>query len=364
MTITTTSTSETLEALEARIFEAVLGTVDVFSIYIGDKLDLYRTLARNGPLSRNDLCARTGINRRYADEWLEQQVTTGFLTVDDPAAAPTDRRYSISAAHAEVLTSNDSLSYLAPFVRLIVAGTLKLPDLLDAYTSGGGVPWAAFGPDMRTGQADMNRPWFINQLGSTWFPAVDGLHERLTAGSEVADVGCGEGWSTIAMAQSYPRSRFTGFDIDAPSVHAARAHAVAAGVDDRVSFQLVDAAEVRSPGSFDVVTAFECIHDMGDPVGVLATIRESVKPDGWVVVMEEAVGDRFGDRTDEVERLMYGFSLFVCLPDGMSHEGSVGTGTVIRLATLERYAREAGFAGIEVLPIEHDLWRFYRLNQR
>jgi SAM-dependent methyltransferase len=253
---------------------------------------------------------------------------------------------------------------LTPFVRLVTAGGIQLPALIDAYRNGGGVSWEQYGDDMRTGQAEMNRPWFMKALGSEWFPGVPALHDRLSQpGARVADIGCGEGWSTIAIARAYPELTVDGFDIDEASIAAAREHAVAEDVADRIRFHRVDGATIPEEDVYDVVTLFECVHDMAYPVDVLETARKLVRSDGHVVVMDEAVGDAFGDRTDEVERLMYGFSLFVCLPDGMSHEGSVGTGTVMRPSRLEGYAQRAGFSGIGVLPIENDLWRFYELHQ-
>lgn len=360
--MTTINESTTTEVFAERVFEAALGAIDLWSIYVGDKLDLYRTLAAHGPLTCGELSARTSMHRRYAHEWLEQQVTTGIIEVDDADLEPEARRYSIGRAQAEVLTDADSLAYLAPFARLLVAGAIQLPSLLDAYRSGTGVPWADFGEDMRTGQADMNRPWFLEELASTWLPAVPEIHDRLTAGARVADIGCGEGWSSIGIALGYPNVTVDGYDIDAPSVDAARRHAAAAGVADRVRFHHADASDLGLAAHYDLVTAFECIHDLPSPVDVLGTMRRLAADDGHVVIMDEAVGDRFGSRTDEVERLMYGFSLFVCLPDGMAHQPSAGTGTVFRQSTLESYAYEAGFNGVEVLPIANDLWRFYRLK--
>jgi SAM-dependent methyltransferase len=350
------------DAFAGRVFGAALGAVDLWSMYVGDKLGLYRALAETGPATRAELADRTGMHRRYCHEWLEQQVTSGILAVDDPALPADERRYRIPTAHAGVLTDADSLAYLAPFVRLITAAGVQLPALLGAYRTGGGVSWAEFGVDMRTGQAEMNRPWFMSELGTTWFPAVPELQARLVAGAAVADIGCGEGWSSIAIALAYPQATVDGFDIDAPSIEAARRHAERAGVADRVRFHATDAATLDHPDGYDVVTAFECIHDLPYPVEVLSTMRQVVKDDGIVVVMDEAVADSFGERFDDVERLMYGFSLFICLPDGMSHPGSAGTGTVIRPETLAGYARSAGFSGVEVLPIDNELWRFYRLQ--
>lgn len=361
--MTTENTAVTTDEFAERVFGSVLGALETWSIYVGDKFGIYEALAGNGPMTRSELAARTGMHRRYADEWLEHQVTSGILEVNDPHLPVEDRIYSIGAAQAEVLAERDSLAFLAPFARLVVAGGIQLPSLIDAYRTGGGVSWEQFGTDMRTGQAEMNRPWFINELGTTWFPAVDWLHDMLDSGARVADVGCGEGWSSIAMAMSYPGVTVDGYDIDQPSMDAASRHAATLGVSDRVKFHSADAAEQAESGPYDLVTAFECIHDLSDPVAVLESMRAMSGDSGRVVVMDEAVGDRFGERTDEVERLMYGFSLFVCLPDGMSHQPSAGTGTVMRPSTLEKYAREAGFSGIEVLPIANDLWRFYELKK-
>lgn len=355
--------TETTDGLVERVFESVLGMIDAWSIYVGDKLGFYDALA-GAELSRDELASQTDTNWRYVGEWLEQQVTTGLLAVDDPALSADQRVYSLPESHREVLVDRDSVNFLTPFVRLVTAGGIQLPALLDAYRGGGGVSWEQFGPDMRTGQADMNRPWFMNALGSEWFPSVPSLQERLMSpDARVADIGCGEGWSSIAIAKAYPGLTVDGFDVDEASMIAARQHAAEAGVADRVRFHHVDGATIVGEHVYDVVTLFECVHDMAYPVEVLETAKGLVKPDGHVVVMDEAVGERFGERTDEVERLMYGFSLFVCLPDGMSHEGSVGTGTVMRKSQLEEYARTAGFAGVSVLPIENDLWRFYSLEQ-
>jgi SAM-dependent methyltransferase len=349
------------DAFAGRVFTAALGAVDLWSIYTGDKFGLYRALAESGPATRPELTERTGMHQRYCHEWLEQQVTSGILAVDDPTRPADERRYRLPEGHAEVLTDADSLTYLAPFVRLMSAAGVQLPSLLDAYRTGGGVSWAQFGVDMRTGQAEMNRPWFLSELGNTWFPAIPELHSRLEAGAAVADVGCGEGWSSIAIALAYPNVTVDGFDIDTPSIEAARRHAARAGVADRIRFHDTDAATLDHPDGYDVVTAFECIHDLPYPVPVLSTMRRVVKDGGIVLVMDEAVADAFGDRFDDVERLMYGFSLFICLPDGMSHPDSSGTGTVIRPATLKRYAESAGFSDVEVLPVDNELWRFYRL---
>ncbi len=178
----------------------------------------------------------------------------------------------------------------------------------------------------------------------------------------MADIGCGGGWSSISIARAYPGVEVHGFDLDEPAIERARVNAETAGVSDRVTFHAVDPGEAGPAHRYDLVTAFECIHDMPHPVPVLAKMHSIVDEGGAVMVMDEGVAETFTAPGDELERLMYGFSTLVCLPDGMAHPDSVGTGTVMRPATMERYAREAGFSGIEILPIEAGFWRFYRLR--
>ena len=214
---------------------------------------------------------------------------------------------------------------------------------------------------MRTAQAEANRPLYLGPLGSEWLPALPEVHQALTDGGAVADIGCGEGWSSIGIAEAYPASRVDGFDVDAASVEAARSHAEERGLGDRVTFHLVDGAGGGEAGSYDLVTAFECVHDLPDPVSVLMNARRLVRAGGTVLVMDERVPEAFTGPGDPVEQLMYGFSLLVCLPDGLSHDGSVGTGTVMRPDQLRGLRPEAGFVDLEVLPIENDVFRFYRL---
>ncbi|HSJ28047.1 MAG TPA: class I SAM-dependent methyltransferase, partial [Acidimicrobiia bacterium] len=273
------------------------------------------------------------------------------------------RVYRLPAGHAEALLDRDSLLYQTPFVRIVGSSAGKLPALLDAYRTGGGVSWAEFGADTRTGQAEMNRPIYLGLLGSEWFPAVPELHARLIeGGARVADIACGEGWSSIAIASAYPGVQVDGFDIDGPSIEQARRNAADAGVSDRVRFHLGDAAAIDRTDTYDAVVGFEFVHDLPSPIDVLSTMRRIVKPDGHVVVMDERVADSFTDDADDIERLMYGISLFVCLPDSMAHRPSVATGTLIRPSVMDAYAKEAGFASARALPIEHDMWRFYRLE--
>ncbi|MET0766821.1 MAG: class I SAM-dependent methyltransferase [Aeromicrobium sp.] len=349
------------EQLADRLFGATLGALDVLSIHLGDRLGLYTVLAERGPLTATELADGAGIHPRYAREWLEQQVVAGLLEVDDAATDADHRRFVLPAEHVGALADPDAIDHFTPIVRVVATAASRVDALVDAYRAGGGVPWEAYGPGMRTGQAGGNRPAFLHLLAQEWIPAVPGLVETLSSGARIADIGCGEGWSSIAMARGFPSVTVDGYDIDAASVEAATQHAAEAGVSDRVRFHLADAGSLDGE-PYDLVTAFECIHDLPDPVAVLTSMRELAGTDGVVLVMDERVPEEFtGHSEDPVEQLMYGFSIAVCLPDSMSTTPSRATGTVMRPAVLRGYAREAGFADVEVLDIEHDLWRFYRL---
>jgi cyclopropane fatty-acyl-phospholipid synthase-like methyltransferase len=200
-------------------------------------------------------------------------------------------------------------------------------------------------------------------LGKDYLPAVPGLAARLSADppARIADIGCGLGWSSIGMARAFPKVRVDGFDLDEPSVREGQAIVREAGLADRVTIQLRDAADPALAGGYDLVTAFECIHDMSDPVGALRTMRRLAGEGGTVLILDERVAERFDPDAGDIERLMYGFSVLHCLPVGMVDQPSAGTGTVMRTPTLRRYAQAAGFADVEVLPVENIFFNFYRL---
>ncbi|MCW0216002.1 MAG: class I SAM-dependent methyltransferase [Pseudonocardia sp.] len=353
------------DALVERLFGAVLAALDLQAVHLGDRLGWYRCLAgAAGGLTPPELAGRTATAERYAREWLEQQAVTGILTVDDPSAGPRERRYRLPDEHVEPLTDELSTAYLVPLARLLAAFGARTDDLVTAYRSGGGVTWAQQGPHAREAQAAANRPMFLGALGREYLPSIPDVDAALRGGGQVADVGCGFGRSSIGIALAYPDATVDGFDLDAPSIEAAKRHAREAGVAERVRFHLTDMsgpAGSRTAG-YALVTAFECIHDLPDPVSVLAGMRTLAEPDGVVLVMDERVAEGFTAPGDDIERLMYGYSLLCCLPDGLAHPPSVGTGTVMRPDTLRRYAVQAGFSGIEVLDIVDDFFRFYRLR--
>ena len=351
------------DAFVERLLDSAGGVFDIFTIHIGNQLGLYQTLTEAGPLTSVDLAARTNTHERYIREWLEQQTVTGILEVENPQAGATTRRFRLSPAHAEVLTEQDSLNYLAPLAQLIVGAVYPLTKVLDAFRNGGGVPYSDYGADFREGQAAINRAMFLQELPNDWLPAIPDIHTRLQADppARIADFGCGGGWSTIGMAQAYPNAIVEGFDLDEPSIEMARANAAAAGMNGRLHFHVRDAGDPELAGQYDLVTAFECVHDMSDPVGALSTMRRLVNGSGTVLIADERVSDSFTPEGNDVEWMMYGWSVLHCLPVGMADHPSVGTGTVMRTDTLRQYAQTAGFREVEVLPIDNFFFRIYRL---
>jgi 2-polyprenyl-3-methyl-5-hydroxy-6-metoxy-1,4-benzoquinol methylase len=350
-------------ALVERIFRNGIAVLEMLSIYVGDKLGLYRALAQSGPSTASELARGAGIDERYGREWLEQQAVAGLLEVETESADGAKRKYRLAPGHAEVLLDGDSLNYVLPITWAIPGLAATLPSLLTAYRRGGGVPYSDYGSEFRSSIALLNRPMFLNQLASEWLPAMPDVDRRLRADppARVADVGCGTGWSSIAIAKAYPKVRVDGFDLDAPSIASARENAAKTGIGDRLTFEARDAAAGGHAGTYDLVTAFETIHDMSDPVPVLRAMRALVAPGGAVFVADEKVAETFTAPGDELERFMYGWSVLHCLPVGRVDPPGLGTGTIMRPEILRRYATQAGFTGVEILPIEHDFWRFYRL---
>lgn len=362
-TETVRSTTDQAAAFVGRLFEAALGTVDVLTVYIGDRLGLYVALRDEGSATPSELASRCSVNERYTREWLEQQTTTGILTVDDVAAPGHDRRYSLPEAHAAALTDPESPLSMAPLAKAFAACAVALPKILDAFRKGGGVSWADFGPDAIEAQGDFNRPWLLSSFGTEYLPLIPDVHQRLVADppAHVADFACGVGWASVAIAHAYPKAIVHGFDLDESSIEIAKKNASEEGLSDRVSFEVRDIAESSFEGGYDLVVVIEAIHDLSRPVDALRSIHKVLAPGGCAIVADEKVADVFTPG-DEMERLFYGFSVLLCLPAGMSEQPSAATGTVMRADTMRSYANEAGFTDVEVLDMPHDLLRFYRLN--
>ena len=351
------------DAFVDRLLQSTSGVFDIFTIYIGDRLGFYKELSSNSFLNSVELADRTGTQERYVREWLEQQTVTGILEVEDVKVAASERRFRLPAGHREILVERDSLNYLAPLSQLVVGAVSPIGSVLEAFKNGGGVPYSDYGADLREGQAGINRSLFLQELGQEWLPSIPDIHQRLQEkpAAKVADIGMGAGWSSIGIAQTYPDVLIDGYDLDEASVELARNNALEVGLNGRLNFHISDASDIELNGRYDLVTIFEALHDMSDPVAALRSARRLVDQNGAVLVVDERVGDEFTPTGNDVEWMMYGWSVLHCLPAGMAKQPSAGTGTVMRTATLKRYAREAGFRDVEILPIENFFFRVYRL---
>jgi 2-polyprenyl-3-methyl-5-hydroxy-6-metoxy-1,4-benzoquinol methylase len=348
------------ETLARRLFTDALGALELYTVYVGERLGLYRALAEGGPATSAELAGRTGTVERYVREWLEHHAASGLLAVDDPAADPLARRFRLPAGHVPVLADPDDVRYAAFKGVELVRAARPMPDVVEAFRHGGAPPPLSWAPE---GRAEFNRALFVNLLGREWLPAIGAVDRRLRAEppARVADLGCGTGWSSIAMATAYPRIRVDGLDLDPDVIAVAGENAREAEVADRVRFSVLDAADPDLPGRYDLVTIFEALHDMARPVEALAAARGLLAEGGSVVVADEPVADQLTVPASEMERYAYGWSVVSCLPSAMGDPGTAATGAVMRPGTLARYAQAAGFAHTEALPLDTDVWRFYRL---
>jgi 2-polyprenyl-3-methyl-5-hydroxy-6-metoxy-1,4-benzoquinol methylase len=346
------------EAFASRLTESTNGGFDVAAAYLGLQLGLYRSLADEGPASPAQLAARTGTNERLIREWLEQQAATAILDATRDGDA---WRFSLPDDHAPVLLDPDALDCLGGTIKAQIACFTLLPRLVEAYTSGRGIPFADYGPDMIEGQAASTRPVYSAELAA-WFAAVPDVATTLASdAARILDIGCGEGWSSVIMARTFPNARVEGVDLDPASIAIAAATAEREGVADRVKFEVRDAASLAGAG-FNVATMFEMLHDLAHPVAVLRAAREALAPGGVVLVADEITEDEFAGPAGEGDRRHYGWSVLHCLPASMTEPDSAATGTVIRPSTVRAYAEQAGFASVEIVPVESVAFRLYLLR--
>lgn len=349
--------------LALRLRQSTLGWFDVLTLYVGQKLGLYAALATDGPLDAAGLARRTGTQPRYVREWLEQQAVGGLLTVDDPATAPERRRYALPAGHARVLVERDDPLWQGDRPLSLLPLARQMPQLLTAFRNGGGIASADHDDDSRRAQASLGRVDYLRSM-ATWIDAVPELDARLRRQppARVADLGCGAGWSAIALAGAYPLVHVDGFDVDAASLALAEANAREAGVADRVRFATRDAADPALAGGYDLAMVFEALHDMPRPVDALRTLHRLAGDDGVVLVVDLKVAPAFAAPGSELDRFVYGWSVLSCLASSMTGPDPAGTGAAMRPDTLREYARAAGFKAVEILDIPHDGWTFYRLR--
>lgn len=336
--------SDKLMAFVFRAVEEVGATLNTALVVMGDRLGLYKALAGGGPLSSEVLAQRTGTAERYVREWLNAQAAGGYVDYD-----PESGRYSLSPEHAVALTDPDSPAFLPGIFQIALGSLHDSPRITEAAKTGDGVGWDDHVADVHEGCERFFRPGYNANLVSGWLPALDGVVDKLQRGATVADVGCGHGASTIMMAQAFPDSTFVGFDYHAESIETARRRAASAGVSERVGFEVAPAAGF--PGRmYDLVTMFDCLHDMGDPVGAARHVRESLAPDGTWMIVEPAAGDTVTDNLNPVGRAYYCFSTLLCCPASLSQEVGLALGA------------QAGEARIREVVTDGGLGQFRRIS--
>ncbi|MFK3978791.1 class I SAM-dependent methyltransferase [Micromonospora sp. NPDC050397] len=344
------------DALAERLFQDTIGALEMYAVYLGDQLGYYRVMASSDWFTADDLAERSGTASRYCEEWLSHQAVREIVEVQDVRAQP--RRYRLPAEHVPVLADPDSLLNSTGNALNLARFGRRLPELVEAYRAGNAPPAMPWGPE---GRAEANRAVFLNLLGKQWLPSIPELDQRLRVpGARIADIACGTGWSSVAMAQAYREASVDGIDLDGDAIEEAKRHARDSGVADRVRFVAGDAAGFGAGQRYDLVTIIEALHDMAQPVAALRAVREALADSGSVLVIDTRTEDEFTVPGTAYEQLEFGWSLLACLPDAME-PGSAATGMVMRPSTLRRYAAEAGFTEVRVLPIDTPYWRFYEL---
>jgi SAM-dependent methyltransferase len=326
-----------LEQFVFRAVDEVGATLNAALVVMGDKLGLYRALAGAGGLTPSELAERTGTAERYVREWLAAQAAGGYVEYD-----PATGRYTLPPEQAVALTDESSPAYLPGFFQIAIGSVLDSPRITDAVRTGEGVGWHEHVHDVHEGCERFFRPGYNANLIDAWLPALDGVVEALERGARVADIGCGHGASTILMAQAFPNSTFVGSDYHAGSIETARQRAQAAGLGNRVRFETAAAATHPGEG-YDLVTMFDCLHDMGDPVGAARKVRELLADDGTWMIVEPAAGDSVEDNLNPVGRAYYGFSTLLCTPASLSQDVGLALGAQAGEARIREVVEAAGF---------------------
>jgi len=327
-----------LEAFMVRALGDLGAAISGLMVYLGDQLGLYKAMANIGPLTSKELAAETATDERYVREWLDNQAAGGYVTYDVES-----RTYELPPEQALALADEDGPAFLPGGFTGVVAAYVDADTFVDAFRTGRGVGWHEHDRRLFVGTERLFRPGYKDYLVSEWIPRLEGVESRLRAGANAADVGCGHGASTILMAQTYTASRFVGFDYHEASIATARRRASEAGVADRVRFEVASAKDYPQEG-FDLVTFFDCLHDMGDPVGAAVHARRALSDDGTVMLVEPFAGDRPEDNHNPLGRAFYGFSTVVCTMASRAQEVGLALGAQAGEARLREIFEQAGFA--------------------
>jgi SAM-dependent methyltransferase len=349
---------EAVGAFAQRVLADGTATITFLLAALGDRLSLFRVLADAGPLRPDDLAARAGIVPRYAVEWLSAMAAAGYVEYD-----PASGRFALPAAHVPVLALDDTPASLGAVLQWTLGVAPALDRIAAAFRTGHGVAPQEYGPDLWPAIERLSAPMYVNSLVPEWLPHLPAIDAALVAGADVADVGCGAGRALIALAQAYPRSRFTGFDTVAAQVERARANARAAGVEDRVRFEVRDAT-AGLPDRYDLICTFDVVHDCPDPVGLLRAVRAALRANGTYLCLEMKCGDTLADNLNPSGALYYGVSVLYCLSASLAadpHGAALGSYGVPEVRLAELCAR-AGFGTVRRLPIDHPIGTLYEVR--
>lgn len=347
---------EQAQAFLGQVFGDLTGLTNTALASIGDRLGLFKNLATGGPATSQELAARTGMNERYLREWLGGMASAGYLTYD-----PRDSRFALPPAHAPTLAEEGGPLFLGGVQQEMLGTLATLGRVMTAFRHGGGVAPADFADDTWEGIERFTNGWFNNLLVQQWLPLMPDVQAKLAQGAEVADVGCGHGRALITLAQTFPASRYVGFDLLPEQIERARANATAAGVSDRVRFEQRDAA-AGLPGSYDVVTTFDVVHDAADPVGLLDAIRRALKPDGIYVCVDINCSEKLEENFGPKGAFFHGCSVLLCMTMSLAEQGA-GLGTLgLHEAKLREICAQVGFGTVRTVPIENPFNNLYEIR--
>lgn len=325
-----------------RAVDEVGAALNCALVVMGDRLGYYRALAERGPLTAVELAQATGTGERYAAEWLAAQAAGDFVRYD-----PATGRFTLPAEHVVALTDESSPAYLPGFFQIAFGTISDASQIFDRARDGDGLGWGDHNHDVHEGCERFFRPGYAANLVTSWLPALTDVVPKLERGARVHDIGCGHGSSTILMAQAFPQSRFVGTDAHRGSIGVAQERAAEAGVADRTEFAAASATEVTGSG-FDLVTIFDALHDMGDPVGCARRVHELLADDGTWMIVEPAAGDRIEDNFNPVGRAYYGFSTLLCTPSSLSQDVGLAIGTQAGPARIRDIVTAAGFTQFRI----------------
>jgi 2-polyprenyl-3-methyl-5-hydroxy-6-metoxy-1,4-benzoquinol methylase len=347
-----------VDQLAERVINETNSAISCLTLYLGHKLDLFNSLRKEGPITSEQLSKKTRYSERYLREWLECMTVNGYIDHDHIT-----KRFSISEEHARVLCDRDSIAYTIPFVYWVPTLSLAMDKLLEAFRTGEGVPYSTYGREVLFAQGEGNRPMFIND-SARWISSMPDIESKLRSqGGHILDVGCGDGWASISLAKSFPLVKIDAIDVDLSSVKNASKNIEEAGLSDRVSVHASPIEKATLKEKYDLVMTFESVHDIAYPINALRKMKDMVSSNGAVLVGDVKMKDKLEEKNDFAGRLYYNFSVLICLPQSMEYPDSEATGAAMTPSTFRKYAKEAGFSKVDILPIEHLMWQFYRLTK-